>query len=138
MFVEYNNVFNPQNLLEIKDIGHCAIEGYNDEGLYFYMVIITVRGMSTVATCGPLIPDVQELPNGYQCDLNIMKYDVKKLNSVVSKWLNSRKPGKSAPITSAKIICIEEALAQFRDVGEYFYENIDLSNRITEGDSENG
>ena len=130
MLIEYSSVFNPQNALEIKDIGHCAIEGVNDDGLYFYLVIVTVRGYSTIATCGPVIPDITELPPGYTSELHNMKFNQTKIKAAVFKWLNSSKPGKSKPISSAKIICIEEALSQFRNVGEYFYEDMDLSAKI--------
>lgn len=130
MLIEYSSVFNPQNALEIKDLSRCAIEGVNDDGLYFYYVIIAVRGIATIATCGPVIPELTELPPGYTCELTMMKYNQKKIFSNIFKWLNGKKPGKSKSISSAKIICIEDALAEFRNISDYFYNNLDLSTRI--------
>lgn len=79
MFVEYNNVLTPQNLLDIPDIGNIAIEASNDDGLYFYLVSICVRGQCYIATCGPCIPDITELPPGYTSQLQIIKFDRKKM-----------------------------------------------------------
>jgi len=111
---EFNNQLVPQSLLSVDDLGECAIEATNDEGYFYYLVIRTSLGMTTIAKCGPVVPDVNMLPDGYATELVRMKYDGQKLGSVVNKWLNDKKK-----LTEAKIITIDEALEQFRDLGEY-------------------
>lgn len=138
MLIDYSKTYTAEASLDIKDAGNCAIEGINDDGLYFYLVIVTVRGLSTVATCGPLIPDINDLPNGYTAELYNIKYDGKKLASVISQWLNSKKPGKSKPISLAKLINIADALNQFKNINEFFYQNDDLAAKIAEEGIENG
>ena len=130
MFIEYNNEKIAQDILELKDIEKTAIEAVNDDGLYFYFVLITVRGVAHITTCGPIIPDLTELPNGYTCDYTQTKFDRKKIFKIISTWLNSAKPGKSKPITSAKIICIEDALTQFKSPSAYYFNDAELTARM--------
>lgn len=127
---DYSGSVSFENTLEIKDMGSCAIEGCDRRGLYFYLVIITVRGECTIATCGPVIPDVEELPTGYTCSLTRAKYDYGGLRMTIDKWLNSKKPNKTGPISDAKVVPIEYALNQFRDISDFFYNDEDLSIRI--------
>ena len=136
MLIEYSNIYTPQNLIEIENISNCAIEGVNDDSLYFYFICITVRGISTITTYGPLVPDLLELPSGYTCELYNINYNPKKLKQIIYSWLNSKKPGKAKPISSAKIICIEEALSQFRDINEYFHKQPDLALRLSSASEE--
>lgn len=112
--IEYNNQYVPQNLLDVEQLSSCAIEASNDDGLFYYLIIKTSLGTSTIVTCGPVVPDVNLLPDGYSVTLNRMKYDDNKVESVVIKWLNDKKK-----ITDAKILPIEDAIAQIRDLGEY-------------------
>lgn len=130
MFLDYNSKFNPQNSLEIKDIGNCAIEGVNNDGLYFYLITTTIRGQVTIATCGPVIPDIDELPNGYTCNITNMMFNQNKLKLTISKWLNGLKPGKNKPITEAKQIDKISALDQFRSIKAYYLSDPDLSIRL--------
>lgn len=115
MQFEFNNQLMPQNLIEIEEIGQFAIEAWNDEGYYWYMVIRTSLGMASVATCGPVFPDISMLPSGYCCCLNKMPYKEDKIAKTISFFLND----KGKKITEAKIITIDEAISQFRDLGDY-------------------
>lgn len=129
--IDYFHTFSPQKAIEIKDIGNCAIEGVNDDGLYFYMVVTAVRGEATIATCGPVIPDLTELPDGYKSSLDRLKYNPRKLLGTIYKWLNGAKGKKIKPISQAREITKVEALKQFRNIYDYFLEDEDLSARLT-------
>ena len=112
---EYNKEWLPQNTINVKDIGQFALEASNDEGYFFYLVIFTQLGISTIASAGPVIPDVEELNQGYSCSMYTMEYKEDKLIKTINNWLNDR----SKKITQAREVTIDEALDQFRDLGEY-------------------
>lgn len=112
---EFNNQFVPQSLIDVENIGQCAIEASNDEGYFWYLIVTTSLGTVTIASAGPCIPDVALLPSGYACSFYTMEYKENKLEKAINTWLNDR--GKA--LTQAKIVEIEDALDEFRDVAEY-------------------
>lgn len=112
---EFNNQLMPQSLVDIENIGDFAIEASNDQGEFWYLVVRTLLGTVTLASCGPLVPDVELLPSGYSCVLNRMEYKEDRLEKTINVWLNDR----SKLLTQAKILPIEEAIDQFRDLGDY-------------------
>ena len=112
---EYNKQWVPQNLLNLEEVGQCAIEACNDDGMFFYLIVSTVLGEAVIASCGPVIPDVDEIPDGYCCSMYRMEYKEDKLVKTISMWLNH----KDRKITEAKEVSLTEALDQFRDLGSY-------------------
>ena len=136
MNVDFYSEFNPLKTLEIKDIGKCAIEGVNPDGFYFYLVIITVRGVAHIFTCGPLIPDLDDLPPGYTVNYSTTNFNSQKLKKTVSAWLNGRKPGKSKLIDEAKLVDIDYAISQFKSVKSYVALNPDFVNAMNDDESE--
>lgn len=136
MNVDFYSEFNPLKTLEIKDIGKCAIEGVNPDGFYFYLAIITVRGVAHMFTCGPLIPDLDDLPPGYTVNYSTTNFNIQKLKKTVSAWLNGRKPGKSKPINEAKLVDIDYAISQFKSVKSYVALNPDFVNAMNDDESE--
>lgn len=136
MNVDFYSEFNPLKTLEIKDIGKCAIEGVNPDGFYFYLVIITVRGVAHMFTCGPLIPDLDDLPPGYTVNYSTTNFNIQKLKKTVSAWLNGRKPGKSKLINEAKLVDIDYAISQFKSVKSYVALNPDFVNAMNDDESE--
>lgn len=101
--------------IDIENIGDCAIEANNDDGFFWYLIVKTSLGTSTICTCGPVVPDVDLLPSGFSQSLNRMPYKEDKLVKTISLFLNDR--GKK--ITKAIAIPIEDAAAQFRDLSDY-------------------
>ena len=136
MNVDFYSEFNPLKTLEIKDIGKCAIEGVNPDGFYFYLVIITIRGVAHMFTCGPLIPDLDDLPPGYTVNYSTTNFNSQKLKKTVSAWLNGRKPGKSKLIDEAKLVDIDYAISQFKSVKSYVALNPDFVNVMNDDESE--
>ena len=112
---DYNKQWLPQNTISVKDIGQFAIEASNDEGYFFYLVIFTQLGICTIASAGPVIPDLDDLTQGYGCSMYTMEYKEDKLEKTINNWLNDR----SRKITQANEVTIDEALDQFRDLGTY-------------------
>ena len=112
---EFNNQFVPQSLVDIENIGQFAIEASNADGYFWYLIVSTSLGTVTIASSGPCIPDVNLLPGGYACSFYTMEYKENKLEKAINTWLNDR--GKC--LVEARVVEIEKALDEFRDLGEY-------------------
>ena len=79
------------------------------------MIVDTSCGETLIAFCGPVIPDVGELPSGYGCSYFSTEYKEKIISKTISKWLNN----KDTKITEARLISMSDAVEQFRDLGAY-------------------
>ena len=112
---EFNQQLVPQSLVDIEEVGQVALEGINEEGLFWYLIIKTSLGTTTIAECGPVVPDVDFLPDSYGTRLTRMPYKEDKLERYVNMWLNDR----SKKLTEAKVIKVDDALDEFRDIGTY-------------------
>ena len=114
MDFEYNNQYVPQDLLTVDEVGRCALEGSNDDGLYYVLIVRSSMGVATFIECGPYAPDVAVLPSGFSMSINRMKFDAKKVGGYINKWLNDKKK-----LTHVDVVPEEEAIEQFRDMKEY-------------------
>lgn len=112
---EFNQQLMPQNVIDIDEIGQFAIEASNDEGYFWYLIVRTSLGTVTLASCGPIVPDVALLPSGYCCYLSRMEYKEPKIEKAINTWLNDR----AKALTQAKVIEIEDAIDNFVDLGNY-------------------
>ena len=90
MQFEFNHQLMPQNLIEIDEIGQFGLEAWNGEGFYWYLIVRTCLGTATIATCGPIIPDIELLPSGFKMTLDKMPYKEDKLAKNISYFLNDR------------------------------------------------
>ncbi len=115
MTFEFNQQLVPQSLIDIESVGEFAIEAFNDEGYYYYLIVKTLLGTCTLASCGPIIPDCNLMLSGFKITLDKCQYKEDKLAKSINFWLND----KSKKLTMAHIIDIDEALDQFPDVATY-------------------
>lgn len=115
MTLEFDQQLQYQNYVDVEEIGQFALEASNDEGMYWYIVVRTIMGTTTIATCGPVVPDIDILPNGFSTTLTKMPYKEDKLGKTIGFWLND----KSKKLTTARVLDIEEAINQFRDLKDY-------------------
>lgn len=114
MNFEFDNQMTPQNNIDIEDIGQCCLECSNEEGYYYYIIIRTSMGITSIATCGPVVPDLEQLPNGYSTYLKKIEYREDKIAKEIKYFLNDKKK-----INQATEISFEDAIANFRDLGAY-------------------
>ena len=117
MDFEYNRLSTAQNLLKIEDIGNFAIEACTEDGVYFYMVARTSLGTTTIFTWGPVIPDIDHLPNGYTSSLKRMEYKEVKIIKEINTFLNTTFYQRKK-LCEAKLIDMMEAAEQHRDLRE--------------------
>ena len=114
MIFEYNNQLLPQNLIDINDFGQCCLECSNEDGFYYYIIIKTTMGTTTIATCGPVVPDVDLLPSGFMTTLKRMDFKEDKVCKELKTFLNDKKK-----ITEAKEIPFDQAIDNFRELSQY-------------------
>ena len=129
MEFEFNHVKIPQGLLDIEDIGNCAIEANTEEDAYFYIILRTSLGVTTVCTFGPVFPDIEHIPTGYSLTLNRQAYKLQSIKKTITSFLNGTRYNKKA-LCSARVVAPEEATAQIRDLQAYL-------DNYGEGESEN-
>lgn len=113
MQFDFNQQRIAQDSIEVEDIGNVCIEGYNDTGYAFYLIIITYLGVSKIITFGPVMPDLDELVDKFQLNHIELNYDNKKLWKQITMWLNDSKK-----LTSAKIIDQDTAISCIPDLRE--------------------
>lgn len=111
--VQFNNQYVPQNTLEIESVGNVCIEGIDmDNGLYYYLLIKTSMGTSSIFQYGPIVPDMEKSYNYYNVSYNKEQFNEKKLGMFISKWLND----KFRKISSARIIDEGSFLDNYIDI----------------------
>jgi len=108
-------------ILDIDNQGEFALEACNDDGYFYYMVVKTFQGTVSIFTWGPIIPDMELIPEArgkegaYTFKLTRLKWNEKKIKNTVTAWITNRDRG----ITQAKLISEQEALIQIKDMQKY-------------------
>lgn len=115
MNFEFDKELQAQNAIEIDNIGEFGLEASNEEGFYYYLAVNTIMGQTVIASCGPIIPDIEMLPNGFNCSLTKLPYKEDRINKLISLWLND----KQRKIKDVNILEYKEAALEFRHLGEY-------------------
>lgn len=96
--IEFNNQYAPQNSIDLDSAGNVCIEAINEEdGLYYYLLIKTLLGITDIFEYGPVIPDIDKLFDNYKVAFTRQPYNETKLKYFLNKWLND----KSKKITAA-------------------------------------
>ena len=115
MEFEFDKQLTPQNAIEIDNIGSFALEAISETGNYYYYIVQTLMGQSVIASCGPIAPDIYEIPSGFNVSLYRIEYNETKLIKGIDLFLND----KYKKILYAKEIDTEDAIEQVRDIKEY-------------------
>lgn len=101
--------------IDVEDIGNCAIEAHTDLGEFYYLLIRTNLGISTIVTYGPIVPDIDLLPKVVNCRFERIEFKDTKLVAVINKFLTN----PYYKITSANELEYEEAVKNCRDIIDY-------------------
>lgn len=116
MQFDFANELKATNFIDIDNIGNFALEAINeDDGFYYYLLTKTTLGTSTIIHYGPVIPDINRLPDNYSINFERVKFNDKKIVMWINKWLND----KFRHITSAYIIDENQFKDNYKDVKEY-------------------
>lgn len=119
MQFEYFLTHTANDVLEIEDIGNCAIDIFNDRGEEALLIIDTYLGRTRIFKFGPFNPDFDVLPDNVDCILKQFNYSQIKINSLISQFLNS-----NFCATQAFLISKEEALGKCRNLIDYMKSDI--------------
>ena len=112
---DFNISYLALNSINIDDIGNCAIEGSNDDNLFYLFITRTTMGTTSVFTCGPFNPDLALLPTGFKTTYTRLEFSLPKLEKMIRSFLND----KDAKITNASVISFEDATNMFVDFKDY-------------------
>ena len=74
--------------ISVNDIGNVILDGYNDLGERYFLIIRTVLGISRILDFGPI---QQGAPTYCQCTFQQMDYNDVKIDKIIDKFLNDKK-----------------------------------------------
>jgi hypothetical protein len=113
MIFEYSATRTFTEVLELNDPGNCAIHGegsFRDGKITFegdyYMIIKTIMGKTTFIKWGPLIPDLETLPNTFKLEIKTSPYKEATVAREIQSFINDG----FKDIQKAEEILVEEAL----------------------------
>lgn len=118
MEIEYSFSQIASASLSVEDYGNCAIEANNDEGLFWYIVVDTRYGWTRIFTYGPINPISPQLEEKCDCSFSRMEFNSQRIIKAIDKFLNTERK-KVMPITQAREVSRDNALAQCKSIVEY-------------------
>lgn len=84
--IKFDNQYVPQNEIDIESVGNVCIEAINEnDGLFYYLLIKTSLGTSSIFEYGPVVPDIDKLYDIYNISFIRQSYNEKKLLLFISK-----------------------------------------------------
>lgn len=84
--ITFNNQLVPQGLLDVESLGNVCIEATNEgAGLFYYLLIKTSLGVTSIFEYGPIEPDFDRLWENYTVSYSRFSSNDKKLTLYVSK-----------------------------------------------------
>lgn len=114
--IEFANEWKATNSIDIDELGNFFLEAINeDESYYYYLMVKSTLGTSSIIWYGPVVPDVQLLPAGYSVHLERMQFNDKKMQMWLNKWLNDRAKNITAAFTTTQDVFKQN----FRDLLSY-------------------
>ena len=105
--------------LIIEDIGNFAIKAFNDRGCEFIIILETKLGNTRLFTFGPIIPDLELLPQACGCNIRKFAFNAKRIMKELGSILNS----PYNRITQAFEVTKEEALGDCRNLVQIMNED---------------
>ena len=104
------------NSIDIDNIGNFYLEAINeDDGFCYYLSVKTTLGTSSILYYGPVVPDLDILPDNYSVIFQRLPFNDKKMFFWVNKWLNDH----SRKITTATLIDENEFFTEYKDLKSY-------------------
>lgn len=111
--IEFNNQYVPQNFLDLDSVGNVCIEAMDEgSGFCYYLLIKTSLGTASIFQYGPVVPDMDNLPDEYQTSYSRQNYNDRKLLIFIDRWLNDR----NKKITTARCVDEQVFLDNYRDI----------------------
>ena len=112
---KYNYLMTATGVLEVDNMGQCAVKASNDFGEEYYLVMRTSLGKTYMFTYGPIVPDLDILPPHVSCAVDRFDYNEKKIKMLITRWLEDGKKN----ITKAEEVEDTEIFECCRDLIDY-------------------
>lgn len=107
MEFEYRPVQAFSALIDIENIGQCALEAFDCTQQCYYLIIRTILGESIIFEYGPIVPDINILPKSFSCSISRIEYNEGRLKKIISTFLMDN---KSRSIDSVRELSMKKAL----------------------------
>ena len=91
MQFDYKKTITLSESVEIEDIGEFAIECSDFDNLYYYMIVTTYLGYTHILTYGPIIPDIDKIPSGYNVYYKCITFKEESLIKEINKFITDTK-----------------------------------------------
>jgi len=115
MNFEYLIKIKKEDSIDIENVGNCAIDVFNDMGFEWILLISTDEGITEILEYGPIVPDIEKLPNSVSYTYDRINYSQSKISTRIDKFLNAG----YRMITQASEISKEEAKEKMRNLVSY-------------------
>ena len=115
MNFEYLVKIKKEASIDIKDIGNCALDVYNDLGFEWVLLVNTKEGTTQIVEFGPVIPDLDTPPAKMSYTYDRMGFNEGKIINRISKFLTDG--GKN--VTQAFEVSQQEAKEKMKNLVDY-------------------
>jgi hypothetical protein len=113
--------------LDIDELGQVALEAKDSESMFYYLIIRTALGQSSIVEYGPVVPDIDLLPDFTEIKFQRIEFNEVKLTKIIRSFLAPRNKGKNK-IEDAIQINVDDAISRGKNILEYIKNFDKISN----------
>lgn len=114
----YNSETVYSKELDIDELGQVCLEAIDSEAMCYYLIIRTSLGQSSIVEYGPLVPDVELLPDITEVKFQRIDFNELRIKKIIKTFLQPRNKGKNK-IEDVNQISIDEAISRGVDILGY-------------------
>jgi hypothetical protein len=104
--------------LDVDELGQVALEARDSDSMFYYLIIRTSLGQSSILEYGPIVPDVAILPDMTEIKFQRIDFNELKIKQIIKKFLMARNKGKNK-IEDVIQIDVNDALSRGVNILEY-------------------
>jgi hypothetical protein len=104
--------------LDIDELGQVALEAKDSDSMFYYLIIRTSLGQSSILEYGPIVPDINLLPDSTEIKFQRVDFNELKIKQIIKKFLLPRNKGKNK-IEDVIQIDVNDALSRGVNILEY-------------------
>jgi hypothetical protein len=104
--------------LDIDELGQVALEAKDSESMFYYLIIRTSLGQSSIVEYGPVVPDIAILPDFTEIKFQRVDFNELKIKQIIKRFLMPRNKGKNK-IEDVIQINVNDAVSRGINILEY-------------------
>lgn len=116
MVFEYSVQKTFNETIDVVDIGNTALRCQGKKLDFYYIILKTVMGKTSIIKFGPIMPDIDVLFNDFTVSYKKIDYKEVLISNEVSKFINDYKK----EISLVEEITEYEAWRDFPNIQQYF------------------